>query len=64
MKVLVVGAGGVGSAFARIAAQRSSFAKVVIADFDRGKAERAAHPPRASSRACRSMPRTSRPSQT
>ena len=42
MKVLVVGAGGVGSAFARIAAQRNSFEKVVVADYDRGRAERAA----------------------
>ena len=37
MKVLVVGAGGVGSAFARIAGQRGSFEKVVIADYDRGR---------------------------
>jgi saccharopine dehydrogenase (NAD+, L-lysine-forming) len=42
VKVLVVGAGGVGSAFARIAAQRDSFEKVVIADFDGGRAERSA----------------------
>ena len=43
MKVLVVGAGGVGSAFARIAGKRGSFFEIVIADFDREKAERAAH---------------------
>jgi saccharopine dehydrogenase-like NADP-dependent oxidoreductase len=43
VKVLVVGAGGVGSAFARIAGQRGSFSEVVIADFDREKAERVAH---------------------
>ena len=42
MKVLVVGAGGVGSAFARIAAQRNSFEKVVVADYDLGRAQRAA----------------------
>jgi saccharopine dehydrogenase-like NADP-dependent oxidoreductase len=42
VKVLVVGAGGVGSAFARVAAQRDSFEKVVIADYDGGRAERAA----------------------
>jgi saccharopine dehydrogenase (NAD+, L-lysine-forming) len=42
VKVLVVGAGGVGSAFARIAAQRNSFERVVIADYDLGRAERAA----------------------
>ena len=42
MKVLVVGAGGVGSAFARIAARRGSFSSVVVADFDRASAQRAA----------------------
>ena len=42
MRVLVVGAGGVGSAFARIAARRGSFESVVIADYDRSRAERAA----------------------
>jgi saccharopine dehydrogenase-like NADP-dependent oxidoreductase len=42
MKVLVIGAGGVGSAFARIAGLRRSFDQVVIADFDRARAERAA----------------------
>jgi saccharopine dehydrogenase (NAD+, L-lysine-forming) len=42
VKVLVVGAGGVGSAFVRIAAQRNSFEKVVVADYDRGRAQRAA----------------------
>lgn len=42
MRVLVVGAGGVGSAFAHIAARRGSFEKVVIADYDRERAEKAA----------------------
>jgi len=42
MRVLVVGAGGVGSAFARIAARRGVFETVVVADYDRGRAERAA----------------------
>jgi saccharopine dehydrogenase (NAD+, L-lysine forming) len=42
VKVLVIGAGGVGSAFARIAARRNSFDKLVMADFDRGRAEAAA----------------------
>jgi saccharopine dehydrogenase-like NADP-dependent oxidoreductase len=42
VKVLVVGAGGVGSAFSRIAGQRNSFEKVVVADYDLGRAERAA----------------------
>ena len=32
-----------GSAFARIAGKRGSFSEIVIADFDREKAERAAH---------------------
>ena len=42
MRVLVVGAGGVGSAFAHIAARRDSFERVVIADYDRERAEKAA----------------------
>ena len=42
MRVLVVGAGGVGGAFAHIAARRGSFEKVVIADYDRERAEKAA----------------------
>src|SRR5215831_17527434 len=40
MRVLVVGAGGVGSAAAAIAARRSFFSRFVVADFDLGKAER------------------------
>ena len=42
MRVLVVGAGGVGSAFAHIAAKRGVFEKVVMADYDLARAERAA----------------------
>jgi len=42
MRVLVVGAGGVGSAFAHIAARRGVFEKVVIADYDRERAVKAA----------------------
>ena len=41
MRILLVGAGGVGTAFARIAARRR-FAELVIADCDLGRAERAA----------------------
>jgi saccharopine dehydrogenase (NAD+, L-lysine forming) len=41
MRILLVGAGGVGTAFARIAARRP-FADLVIADYDRGRAEHAA----------------------
>jgi saccharopine dehydrogenase (NAD+, L-lysine forming) len=41
MRVLLVGAGGVGAAFARIAARRM-FADLVIADYDLSRAQRAA----------------------
>ncbi|HEY2688424.1 MAG TPA: saccharopine dehydrogenase NADP-binding domain-containing protein, partial [Streptosporangiaceae bacterium] len=41
MRILLVGAGGVGTAFARIAARRP-FADLVIADYDLTRAQRAA----------------------
>jgi saccharopine dehydrogenase (NAD+, L-lysine forming) len=41
MRILLVGAGGVGTAFARIAARRR-FAELVIADYDMDRAQRAA----------------------
>ena len=41
MRILLVGAGGVGTAFARIAARRP-FAELVVADYDVGRAQRAA----------------------
>jgi saccharopine dehydrogenase-like NADP-dependent oxidoreductase len=41
MRILVVGAGGVGTAIARIAARRP-FADLVLADYDEGRAQRAA----------------------
>jgi saccharopine dehydrogenase (NAD+, L-lysine forming) len=41
MRILLVGAGGVGTAFARIVARRH-FAELVIADYDLRRAERAA----------------------
>ena len=41
MRVLVVGAGGVGSAAAAIAARRSFFSRFVVADFDLARAQRA-----------------------
>ena len=41
MRILLVGAGGVGTAFARIAARRP-FADLVIADYDLARAEHAA----------------------
>src|SRR5258707_14387886 len=40
-RILLVGAGGVGTAFARIAARRR-FADLVIADYDLGRAQHAA----------------------
>ena len=42
MRVLLIGAGGVGSAFARIAARRGSFEEVTVADHDLARAERVA----------------------
>ncbi len=41
MRILLVGAGGVGTAFARIAARRA-FAELVVTDYDLGRAQRAA----------------------
>jgi saccharopine dehydrogenase-like NADP-dependent oxidoreductase len=42
MRALILGAGGVGSAAALIAARRPFFEAVVLADYDLGRAERAA----------------------
>jgi saccharopine dehydrogenase (NAD+, L-lysine-forming) len=42
MKILLVGAGGVGGAFTAIAARRDFFSSIVIADYDLVKAEKAA----------------------
>jgi saccharopine dehydrogenase-like NADP-dependent oxidoreductase len=42
VRILLVGAGGVGAAFAAIAARRDFFEHVVIADYDEVKAERVA----------------------
>jgi saccharopine dehydrogenase (NAD+, L-lysine-forming) len=42
MKLLILGAGGVGSAAALIAARRPFLEQVVLADYDLGRAERAA----------------------
>ncbi len=41
MRILLVGAGGVGAAFCAIAARRSFFDQIVVADYDLAKAERA-----------------------
>ncbi len=43
MRVLLVGAGGVGTALARIAARRDVFEHIVVADFSLERAQRAAH---------------------
>lgn len=42
MNVLVLGAGGVGGAFVRIAARRASFERLTVADFDLARATRTA----------------------
>ncbi len=42
MRILLVGAGGVGAAFGAIAARRDFFEHIVIADYDVARAERAA----------------------
>ena len=42
MRILLVGAGGVGAAFTAIAARRDFFEVLVVADYDRARAERAA----------------------
>ncbi len=40
MRILLVGAGGVGDAIAKIAARRDFFELLVVSDYDRGRAER------------------------
>ena len=42
VRILLVGAGGVGGAFAAIAARRDFFEQIVIADYDPDRAEKAA----------------------
>ncbi len=42
MRILLVGAGGVGGAFAAIAARRDFFEAIVIADYNEARAEKAA----------------------
>jgi saccharopine dehydrogenase-like NADP-dependent oxidoreductase len=41
MRILVIGAGGVGSAVVPIAARRDFFERLIVADYDRSRAERA-----------------------
>ena len=40
MRIVLVGAGGVGDAFAKIAVRRSFFERLVVADHDLARAER------------------------
>ncbi len=40
MRILLIGSGGVGDAFARIAARRTFFERLVVADYDQARAER------------------------
>ena len=40
MRILLIGAGGVGDAIAKIAARRTFFETIVVSDYDRSKAER------------------------
>jgi saccharopine dehydrogenase (NAD+, L-lysine-forming) len=42
MRILLIGAGGVGGAFTAIAARRDFFETIVIADYDEAKAQKAA----------------------
>jgi saccharopine dehydrogenase (NAD+, L-lysine forming) len=42
MRILLIGAGGVGSAFCAIAKRRDFFEHIVVADYDEGKARQAA----------------------
>ena len=41
MRILLVGAGGVGSAFAAIAARRDFFETLVVTDYDEARSRRA-----------------------
>ena len=40
MRIILIGAGGVGEAFARIAARRDFFDACVVADYDPARADR------------------------
>src|SRR6188768_4027404 len=41
MRILLVGAGGVGNSIAKIAAERSFFETMIVCDYDLGRAEAA-----------------------
>ena len=57
MRILLVGAGGVGSAFAAIAARRDFFETIVVADYDEAKAEQGRRDRRAGTSRRGSTPR-------
>ena len=63
MRVLLVGAGGVGSAFTAIAARRDFFELCVVADYDEARSRRAVDAVVADGRATSgsSPPRSTRP---
>jgi saccharopine dehydrogenase (NAD+, L-lysine-forming) len=42
MRILLVGAGGVGSAFCAIAARRDFFEQIIVGDYDESRAKQAA----------------------
>lgn len=42
MRILLVGAGGVGAAFCAIAARRDFFEQIVVSDYDESRAKQAA----------------------
>ena len=60
MRVLVVGAGGVGTAVARTVARRNLFERVVVADYDEARAGRAIAGGGVGSPRCAAGRRTSR----
>ena len=60
MRILVIGAGGVGSAVVPIAVRRGFFERMVVADYDAERAERAVA--RFPDTWMPRVPRTSRPS--
>jgi tRNA A37 threonylcarbamoyladenosine dehydratase len=65
MRILVVGIGGVGSAFAAIAARRSFFDRCALSDYDPARPEALVETlDDGASRRIRSTPRAARPCST
>ena len=58
MRILLVGAGGVGAAFAAIAARRDFFETIVVADYDAGAGREGGRRPTTGSSPRRSTPPT------